>query len=200
MLLMIVVGLLVLELVFFKIRYEAGWYLRSSPLNRRISSWISSLMCLGWKGSMVRFFTGIKKEEKSGITSERTTSRRSSKRSSTICATDTDSIILSFGETSSPSIRKKREASDFIGELLCFRRNNHLASDQYKPYKAKWFLEESVRLDFWEENIIFTFVLGGAPFILLQYDACKAKILSAIPYLSSVTFGGWDNEAAAQTV
>ena len=200
MLLMVVVGLLVLELVFLKIRYEAGLCLRSSPLNRRISSWVSSLMCLGWKGSMVRFFTGIKKEEKSGITSERTTSRRSSKRSSTICATDTDSIILSFGETSSPSIRKKREASDFIGELLCFRRNNHLASDQYKPYKAKWFLEESVRLDFWEENIIFTLVLGGASFILLQYDACKAKILSAIPYLSSVTFGGWDNEAAAQTV
>lgn len=43
-------------------------------------------------------------------------------------------------------------------------------------------------------------MLGGASFILLQYDACKAKVLSAILYLSSVTFGGWDNEAAAQTV
>ncbi len=200
MLLMVVVSLLVLELVFFKIRYEAGWCLRSSPLNRRISSWISSLMSLGRKGSKIRFFTGIKKEEKSGITSERTTSRRSSKRSSTICATDTDSIILTFGKVSLPCKPKVKKASDFTGELLCFRRNNHLASDQYKPYKAKWSLEESVRLDFWEENIIFTFVLGGASFILLQYDACKAKILSAIPYLSSVTFGGWDNEAAAQTV
>ena len=198
---MVVVSLLVLELVFLKIRYEAGWCLRSSPLNRRILSWISSLMFLGWKRSRVRFFTFIKKKEKSGITSERTIFRLSSKPLSTICAADMGSIILALGETSLPFMPKRMEASDSIERMSFLLRTNSFAdadsSIEKTPIGDRMHV---VRLDFWEENIIFTFVLGGASFILLQYDACKAKILSAIPYLSSVTFGGWNNEVAAQTV
>lgn len=93
------------------------------------------------------------------------------------------------------------EASDSIERMSFLLRTNSFAdadsSIEKTPIGDRMHV---VRLDFWEENIIFTFVLGGASFILLQYDACKAKILSAIPYLSSVTFGGWNNEVAAQTV